>query len=91
MLRLLFKLVIICAVAVAIFYAFRIGMAYRFASLTASCASPENAALASDTSKSTAERWKGSQPVYSCVRQKQNFFDRLFFKIPERWTDPAPP
>jgi hypothetical protein len=91
MLRVLLKLVVACAVVVASYYAFQYGMAYRQALLAARCATPEEFALVSSPSTSSARKWEVTARIYSCLREQQNFLDRLFWSVPKRWTEPTPP
>lgn len=91
MLRLLARLVLACAVVIAGYYAFRYGMAYRFALLVERCTTTDERVLLNSPSSGASHKWKVAPRVFTCVKQQQNFLDRIFFEVPDRWTDPTPP
>ena len=90
MLRFLFKLVLWGVLAVGAYWSVKFGMAYRTGHLMADCLTPEEQVVLNETSRPDA-RWLASVKGFTCYKAKQNFADRMFFKVSDRWLDPTPP
>jgi hypothetical protein len=77
-------------VAVGVYWSVKFGMAYRTGHLMADCLTPDEQVVLNEKSRPDA-RWLVSVKGLTCYKAKQNFADRMFFKVPDRWLDPTPP
>lgn len=71
------------------YYGFDYIAAARIGYLSLQCASPSDLENISAESKlTTGQQLKISSRIFSCVQEKQNPFERLIIRVPEKWINP---
>jgi hypothetical protein len=84
------KIILVTVLFAAVYYGFHWGRVARLSYLYLECASPSDKAVISNESLSKDERLKVSVKIFSCAKEKQGFFDRLFNVVPEAWAHLPP-
>ena len=84
------KIILVILLFVAVYYGFRWSRIARLSYLYLECASPSDKAVISNENLSQDERLKVSVKIFSCAKEKQGMFDRLFNVVPEAWAHLPP-